>query len=88
MEDLFKTLGDMFKPPITKGSGMQETEKMNDGGLTDDEGNSINFEVGDTIVEYKRPTPNQSKREYGGNGKIVSIVGAMTMGKVEYDSIH
>ena len=47
------------------------------GGQTDDEGNLINLKVGDTIVEYKRPTPNQPKREYGGYGEIVSISGAM-----------
>jgi len=57
--------------------------KMADGGMTDDEGNMIDFQVGDVVVEYKRPNANQPKREYGGKGKIISIAGAMA--KVIYE---
>jgi hypothetical protein len=76
MPDYYDKLEEMGKgEKIVK--FVEAKEKMLEGGLADDEGNLINFEVGDTIVEYKRLTPNQPKREYGGNGKIVSIVGAM-----------
>jgi len=49
---------------------------------TDDEGNLINLKVGDSVIEYKKPTPNQPKREYGGIGKIIKITDAMA--KVDF----
>jgi hypothetical protein len=52
--------------------------KMADGGMTE------NLKVGDIVVEYKNPNPNQSKREIGGQGKIISISNAMA--KVEYEN--
>ncbi len=51
-----------------------EHEKFDNGGMTEDEGQ---LKVGDKVVEFKRPTPNQEKREYKTKGEIVSIVGAM-----------
>jgi predicted ABC-type ATPase len=60
---------------------------MADGGeLKDDEGNSINLRVGDKVVEYKRPSSDKPKKEYGGQGEIISINGAMA--KVYFDSTN
>jgi len=60
---------------------------MADGGeVKDDEGNSINLRVGDKVVEYKRPSSDKPKKEYGGQGEIISINGAMA--KVYFDSTN
>ena len=58
--------------------------KMKEGGISDYEGNLINLEVGDIVVEYKKPNANQPKREMGGQGKIILISNAMA--KVEYNN--
>jgi hypothetical protein len=54
-----------------------------DGGMTDDDGNLIDLKIGDIVVEYKKPTPNQPKRLYITKGKIISIVNAMA--KVSFE---
>jgi hypothetical protein len=54
--------------------------------MTDDEGNSINLKVGDKVVEYKRPSSDKPKKQYGGKGEIISINGAMA--KVFFDSTN
>ena len=56
------------------------------GMMTDDEGNSINLKVGDKVVEYKRPSSDKPKKQYGGKGEIISINGAMA--KVFFDSTN
>jgi cyclophilin family peptidyl-prolyl cis-trans isomerase len=56
------------------------------GMMTDDEGNSINLKVGDKVVEYKRPSSDKPKKQYGGQGEIISINGAMA--KVFFDSTN
>jgi hypothetical protein len=61
----------------TNGIDVKDLYKMANGGLTDDEGNLIDFKIQDMVTEYKRPNPNQPKREIGGVGKILEINGAM-----------
>jgi hypothetical protein len=48
----------------------------------EDDGNQLKIKVGDSVVEYRKPTPNQPKREYGGIGKVITITDAMA--KVDF----
>ena len=56
------------------------------GEIFDDEGNVINLKVGDKVVQYKKSKPNESKKELGGQGEIVSISGVMA--KVNFPSTN
>ena len=53
-----------------------------EGGMLDDEGNLIDINIGDTVVEFRKMSPNQPKRQIGPEGKVITIVGAMA--KISY----
>jgi hypothetical protein len=65
-----------------------KSKKFSEGGgvghILDDDGNNIELKIGDVVVEYRKPTPNQEKRIIGPEGKIINIVGAMA--KVSFNS--
>jgi hypothetical protein len=64
------------------GGMMADGGEMQFVGITDDEGNLIDIEVGDEVVQYKKRYTNQEKEQLGGKGRVISINGAMA--KVSY----
>jgi proteasome lid subunit RPN8/RPN11 len=51
---------------------------MADGGVFDDEGNLIEIEVGDEVVEYRKRFPNaEEKTQIGSSGRVIKIVDNM-----------
>lgn len=92
MEDLFKTLGDMFKPPITKGIDLfEDSENIPPEVQAILDKHLYDFQDG----KYEGLNKALKKLEKIGytfdyylDGIAYDLRPIGTMGKVEYDSIH